>query len=261
VYYVILLLSDGTVVEEKEFGGDPYPDVKNWKEIKSIQAGFDCIFGIDAYGKVYQARETGGDSNHYNVSSLSNVVRLVEVNDNLIVLGQDGSLSALGGSSYYTKAISGKSNVQDIVKFQNEEGSGLLVLYKDGTVELIVASSSSETYGKTVDGYYQTIKKELESWNGIVSIQTGASGIIGIRYDGTVNYVSTDISYSTYSSSYTYTSYDSAAQELASWSDIVCISAPYDSNFVIGVKSDGTVVSYVTYSKGGYYKVSDWKLW
>ena len=44
VFYIVMLLSNGKVAEAMEAGGDPYPDVRSWKDIKSIQEGYDCIF-------------------------------------------------------------------------------------------------------------------------------------------------------------------------------------------------------------------------
>ena len=287
VYYVVMLLSDGSVAEAKESGGDPYPDVKNWKDIKSIQAGYDCIFGIDINGKVYQAKETGGNPTHYNLTGLNNVLRLIEFYGNLIVLTEDGKLSVLGDTSYYTDVVSEKSNVHDIVECQD----GILVLYEDGKVEWIIAPSDSAEYAETINGFYGEIATELGKWNGIVSIQAGASGIIGIRYDGTVNYVSTDIYYyNPYGSSYyRYNSHETFNNEIEAWSDIVFISeTPFTSvhargrgddwAYAIGIKYDGTAVStgdgrYYTYEEygedyravshdgGTYHVVSDWKLW
>lgn len=288
VYYVVMLLSDGSVAEAKESGGDPYPDVKNWKDIKSIQSGHDCIFGIDINGKVYQAKETGGNPTHYNLTGLNNVLRLIESCGNLIVLTEDGKLSVLGDTSYYTDVVSEKSNVHDIVECQY----GILVLYEDGKVELITPSDS-EDYAETNNGFYDRIATELGTWNGIVSIQTGASGIIGIRYDGTVNYVSTDIYYHEgYSSnSYEFNAHETLNNEIESWNDIVFISAASlasryardsanDWAYAIGIKYDGTAVSTgdgryytteenaygsgyhdVSHDGGTYHVVSDWKLW
>jgi len=283
VYYVVMLLSDGTVKIAKDSDENPYPDISNWKDIISIQSGSECIYGIDKDGNVYQAVEVGNTfADTYSVSSLSNVKRIVELSDNLIVLSNDGTVSSLGEPTYYTDAVNGKEDVKDICYCEG----GIVLLYTNGTVELINVHDHTD-YAEKVDGYYKDINSTLNNWYGIVEVQIGACGIIGIKYDGSVKYVSTDIYYE--NKNMHYAPHSITREELESWKDIVMISSTSLSRYeigelqgwayAIGVKSNGMAVStgegvYYTSEKdsfgkyqnvrhdgGSYNDVANWKLW
>ena len=110
--------------------------------------------------------------------------------------------------------------------------------------------------------------------------------IFGIRYDGTVKYVSDDIDYVSSSVGYSYRQNTDIKNEVESWTNIVWVDTSADSshgihwNYAVGLKTDGTVVStgdgkYYTTEKnaygdgyhgeshtgGNYNDVSSWKLW
>jgi len=126
----------------------------------------------------------------------------------------------------------------------------------------------------------------IETWNGIVALYNGAGGYFGIRYDGTVEYISDDIDYQSESIGYSYNQNTDLKNEVESWTDIAWIDTSADSRFnihwvyAVGLKADGTVVSTgngtyytteentygngyhgVSHSGGTYNDVSSWKLW
>ena len=153
-------------------------------------------------------------------------------------------------------------------------------------MELVGSFTSTEKYVEKQKQYYQAVVNEIEMWDGIVALHHGAGGYLGIRYDGTIKYVSDDIEYESSSTGYTYNQNSNLKSELESWTDIIWIDSAMDSRFnidwkyAVGLKSDGTVCStgngtyYTTeensygsgyhgvyHSNGNYNNVSSWKLW
>lgn len=289
VDYIVMLMADGSVKETHEKSGDPYPGVSKWESIKSIYAGYDNIIGITIDGKVLIEKEVGGDSENYNVSSLSDIKKIIECNDCLIALSNSGSISVVGNNAFFSSELSEKKHIFDIC----ECDAGILLLYDNGMVEWCIEPSDSDDYSAQIEQYRKQVKDDVSNWRRIISIQAGASGIIGIRIDGTVEYVSTDIYYySGYSAEeYKYDAHSTLDAELSSWEDIICISSASLASefardsangwaFAIGIKTDGTAIStgdgtyYTTekdsygngyhdvgHSGGSYNNVSSWKLW
>lgn len=263
-YYIILLLSDGTVVETNDSNRKLFPSLDEWKNIKSIQEINDSIYGIDNDGRVYCLPST--KYSHYNTSDLENVKKIVEIGSNFIVLHNDGKISAAGENSYIYNNVYGKEHVQDVIVCDE----ALIFLYEDGKVELLHQRDDfgSESSNAKISELWDEVAVQLNKWSRITTIYSGASGIIGITDEGQVKYVSRDIywqknNYSGSDSEWLFENHSTLASELDSWNDIVCVFpspenlysryARDDSDdwaYVIGIKSDGTAVST---GKGEYY--------
>ena len=189
----------------------------------------------------------------------------------------------LGENGFFKETLTKIGNVQDVLV----AGSYAIILHRDGSVEMIRKPEKDEK----LEALYNGIEAKLESWQGIVSIQRDGKGIYGIRYDGTVCYVSTDIYL--HDLTYVYDWRQGFTQEVEAWIDIVCIASEtshyandenedYAWGYAIGVTYDGAVVStgngtyyetvwhgstiadgysVVEHSGGFYHDVSDWKLW
>lgn len=276
-YYCVILLDNGKVIEIAEDGMLAYPDIKNWSNIVYIQEGHDCIIAIDDANRIQIARETGGESNSYYVSSFPEVKKVLEkyYKGFLIALTTDGKLLSAGKSTYLTEAIKEKTNVADFCECDD----GLVLLYNDGTVELVIEQYDNEkSYNNQMNSYYKQVASELSSWKRMVSVQNCCYGIIGMRYDGSIEYVSADIRVK--DSTCSYNTRRDCDDEVSSWEDVVYIVS-YDSPeapHVIGVLSDGSTVYYGNgkyhrsgsnngkyyenwYYNGTYHIVSGWKLW
>jgi hypothetical protein len=208
----------------------------------------------------------------------------------------------------YDKLIGIKSNNTIVVKYLSEKSDidylpstvlaytdvvdivysdpYMAVLHKDGSVsmELIGSFTPTEKYVEKEKEYYKEVVDEITTWNGIVALYHGAGGYFGVRYDGTIKYVSDDIYYES-EIGYVYSQNADIKSEVESWTNIVWVDTSADSdfdihwNYAVGLKTDGTVVStgdgtYYTTEKnvlgdyhgvvhtgGNYNEVSSWKLW
>lgn len=288
-YYA--LMSDGTVKTYINDYDDELQGTSSWKNITSIQipdAYRHMLIGIDNDGHVSIAyeRDTSSDEK-YSVESWGNVVKVCYAYNTLIGLKNDNTLSVAYNSKAGEHLDASVLDLNDIVDIVYSEPY-LAILHKDGSVsmELIGSFTSTKEYIERQKRLYLDVIKEIESWNGIVALYHDAGGYFGIRYDGTMKYISDDITYESKDSGYSYDRHSSLMSEVESWTDIIWVDGSSDSQFninwvyAVGLKTDGTVIATgngtyyttekdaygdgyhgVSHSDGSYNNVSAWKLW
>ena len=285
-YYA--LMSDGTIKTYIDDFDDEYIGTNSWKNIVSIKEASGMLIGIDNTGHVLIAYEKGTSSSEkFNVASWENVQKVCCVYDTIIGIKSDNTLEVAYTSDANKKLDAAVLNYTDVVDVVYSSPY-LAVLHKDGSVsmELIGSFTSTEKYVEKQKEHYKEVVTEITMWNGIVALYHGAGGYFGIRYDGTVKYVSDDIDYVSSSVGYSYRQNTDIKNEVESWTNIVWVDTSADSrfdihwNYAVGLKTDGTVVSTgdgkyytteknaygdgyhgVSHSGGTYNDVSTWKLW
>lgn len=261
---------------------DEYIGADSWKNIVSIKEFYETLIGIDKTGHVFVAYKKGTRSDDkFSVGSYwEDIQKVCWLSDTIIGIKSDSTLEVAYTSDANKNIDAAVLNYADVVDVVYSSPY-LAVLHKDGSIsmELVASYGCKEEHVEKVKAYYDDVVEEITTWNGIVALYYGAGGYFGIRYDGTVKYVSDDISVD---------SYDQNADiksEVEAWENIVWVDTSEDYayahwNYAVGLKTDGTVVSTgdgefyrteknangngyhgVLHSGGTYNDVSAWKLW
>ena len=282
------LMSDGKIKTYIDDSDDEYIGTNSWKNIVSLKEAYGMLIGIDNTGHVLIAYEKGTSSGEkFNVASWENVQKICCVYDIIIGIKSDNTLEVAYTSDTDEKLDAAVLNYTDVVDVVYSSPY-LAVLHKDGSIsmELVGSFTSTAEYVEKQKAYYKEVVDEITTWNGIVALYHGAGGYFGIRYDGTVKYVSDDIEYQSEGVGYSYAENTEIKSEVESWTNIVWVDTSADSrfnihwNYAVGLKTDGTVVSTgdgkyytteenaygsgyhgVSHTGGNYNDVSSWKLW
>ena len=282
------LMSDGTINTYIDDRDEEIRGTSSWKNIVSIQGFYGGIVGIDQDGHVLVAYKKGTPgSAMYSTDSWVDIQKVCKVSDMLIGIKSDNTLEVAYnavGDIRLDAAVLSYTDVVDIVY----SSPYLAILHKDGSVSMELAGSftSTEKYVEKQKSYNKEVVEEITTWNGIVALYHGAGGYFGIRYDGTVKYVSDDVDDVSSGVGYSYRQNTDIKSEVESWTNIVWVDTSAISridihwNYAVGLKTDGTVVStgdgtyyttekktygdgyYKKYHSGGIYNdVSTWALW
>lgn len=236
--YVAGLRAEGTVVTAvlEEFKNDISKNalaVEKWTDVKRIFIDSNTTFGIQSDGTVLSA----GDKE---------VVSRVQGKDTLldIVKGRglqsDGTVCSLYGYGYI-QSVEQEITTAQQVKQIAASGNCFLTLRENGTVVVTGHPNYKVTYVngwqnlKFISGKYGITREgtlvgstSLYPRN-IVSCHEGTAGFAAVREDGTVYF---EFPY--------YLSGDTAQYDVSSWKTIT--QAVVGSNFVLGLKADGTVL-------------------
>ena len=276
IHYIVLLKDDGTVKVISD-GEKPLTSVEDWSMIKTLKDGRSKIFGIDYSGKLFIAYESDTDEDdRYDITSFPAVSRVVETGNALVGLTLNGRLAVAYANT--EKSFSGLEKLKDIADIAVDNDI-LAVTFRNGSVKAFEVPnwiSDGKTAGASK---IRKAVKEISSWKNIVRIRFASGGVYGIRYDGTAEYVSTDIRYNAEKEKYVFSANRDIAKQVKGWTDIVdvipCVS------HAVGVRSDGTLVSagsgdylskeyiapdsdaytFVKTHGGVYTDVSEWTLW
>ena len=266
-YIIVGVRSDGTVVaainenDTRAFALSIKNTVSEWRDIVSVVANYDSILGLKSDGTVVHTGErlVGGSSrwwhgwrdivaiasdgifayyglksdgtvvsseDYLGVSGWSDIVAIEATPDRIVGLKHDGTVLFEG----YYFGDTAHEDWRDIVAVSLGSES-ILGLKSDGTV---VVS------GYRLDRFYDVLDLPVLSyWRGIVGISVIDGNAIGITSRGTV--ISTNPRYDTSEQYSVNFNLDS------NFINIVAIDIHeynWDEYLVIGLNSDGTVVSY-----------------
>lgn len=232
--YVAGLRSDGTVVTAalEEFKNDINKDalaVETWTDVTRIFIDSNTTFGIQSDGTVLAAGDSKVQGNH----ALLDIV-------NGRGLQTDGTVCSLYGYGYI-QSVEAEITTAQQVKEIAASGNYFFILHEDGTVLVTGHPNYKVAYVngwqnlKFISGKYGITREgtlvgstSLYPRN-LVSCHEGTAGFAAVREDGTVYF---EFPY--------YLSGDTSQYDVSSWKTITQVVV--GSNFVLGLKADGTVL-------------------
>ena len=258
--FAVCLYHDGTVgvdgapLELKDF------DIASWQDIKQITASANEVIGLRKDGTVCYY-STYRDSDYLKpISAWFDIIQIDCSGSHVVGVKKDGTVVAVHDSN----RTFGETDLEDWtnIKQVSVANSQTVGLRTDGTVLVagITAEDSAETIARwsnivqvAANGFYgpdfgltsggnvvsappSSVYEAVASWRNIVQLATRAEGehgtLLGLTGDGNVLFAGT-LS-------------DECSDEISSWRDIVEIDIGSDLT-ILGLKSDGTLVSYGLY--------------
>lgn len=198
-----LLYEDGTVKIRGELDGNQV-NLQHWKGIRKLEMYSDSLIGIRADGTVIGAGKCVSLANEY--SRWKNVEQVKFFGEKyLFALTADGKVLAAGGEPENYDAVSGWSDIVDIVKASycsvplglTRNGKVLwgsrTVKPKDPAVAhilgmrgIVAVSSTSGVLALKTDGtiWSPNLEKDYSKWENVVYIQSNYSADYALRHDG-----------------------------------------------------------------------------
>lgn len=156
----------------------------------------------------------------------TNVSKIVEVNGRIVALTKDGTVLSVGFSPYIEGDILNTwSNIHSL----HPVAYHLVGLKKDGTVVATGATSDKRSRDAL----------QVNKWENIVDITGATYETVGIKKDGSVVVAA------------------SYGNDLQEWTNIDKIESGLGNAYYVGLKKDGTVVSY----GGSYGNIDDAEQW
>ena len=273
--YTLLLFKNGTIriFSETE---KPLTNTGDWKDIVSVKEGYRKIFGVDRAGKLHIAYEKDYPQElHYDVSGWKNILKVVETGKAIVGLTRDGGIAVAyaGTDARYRSSLSYQKEITDIAS----NSSLLLLLRANGSVNAIRVPNWASDGDSGADRYLDRAVAAVKQWRGVTRIRFAAKGIYGIRFNGSVNYVSCDVTYDSEKRRYVYSAHSDFAETVSGWTDAVDVISC--GTHAIGVFADGTVrgvgdgtyletrkslsgaTDYLRKTDGEYLNVDSWKRW
>lgn len=273
--YTVLLFNDGTVsvLSEEQ---SPLYGLAGWKNIVTVTEGYRKIFGVDRAGRLHIAYEKDyPQDQRYDIAEWDSIQKVVETGKALVALKRDGGVTVAyaGTDARYRGSLTYQKNITDIATNSNL----LLLLRANGSVKAFRVPNWASDADSGADRYLDRISAVVNSWNGVVRIRFAAKGIYGIRFNGSVRYVSCDVSYHSGKRKYVYDGHADFAAAVSGWSDMVDVISC--GTHAIGVCEDGTLraigdgtylerrdslsgaTDYLRKNNGEYLNVAGWDLW
>lgn len=232
-YFLFALKRDGTVVTTNDSFAD---SISGWKDIVDISCYGNTILGLKSDGTVVGESINVIGKKDTSFETWSEIIAVSTGGDHFVGLKKDGTVVACGdddsGQCYYTK------NWTDIVSI-SANGYETLGLKKDGTVLTTnIDSKDDDTRGLDNTGK----RMQIGNLRDVVRIEYSDGGpIVAIKKNGTLEVV---LEYADDKSNTMY-------KEASKWMNIADVSAQ-SSEFIVGLKSDGTLVIPKTYLKSSY---------
>lgn len=157
-------------------------------------------------------------------------------------------LSVLAVSMVFVPSGCGKEESGSESKTESSYSSVKETVSQGGT-DVVISAGADQVAGIKANGYvvaqgYKVITDSSESeWYDVTAVSVGNDHIVVLKKDGTVlgDKSSPKVSILKDDGTYENPDYYDGAWDVSSWKDIVAISA--GSNYTVGVKKDGTVVS------------------
>ena len=273
--YTVVLLNNGTV---KVFSdtAQPLSGAVGWTDIVSVKAGYRKIFAIDSAGRLRIAYENDyPEELRYDVTGWQNVQKVTETGKAIVGLTRDGRISVAyaGTDRRYNSSLSGIRNATDIAS----NGSILLIARDNGCVKAIRVPNWYSDGKSAADQLVDKAVAAVNAWTGITRVRFAAKGIYGIRFNGTVRYVSCDIAYTSASKDFYYDRHPDFSDTVSQWEDVVDViscgthAIAVTANGRLKAVGDGTYLEsrigssgatdYIRRTDGTYLNVDDWQLW
>lgn len=223
-------------------------NVRDWKNIISVSAGYDHSAGLRSDGTVavamcdrtFPIREVRMKKAH----KWRDIISIASGSYHLLGLKLDGTVVSAGDNDIGECSVSEWSGIAAVAA-GTEHSVGLK---KDGTVIaagsnkfgqcdvsdwkniVAVAAGSFSTIGLRSDGTVVAtgdLAPAVTSWKAIVDIDSGVSHIVGLQRDGSVMAAGSSCRHN--------------ECDISDWKDIISISA--GSSHTVGIRYDGKIVS------------------
>lgn len=222
-YDLIALKNDGTAMTSSR-SGTVELDPSEWNHLLGVGASWEAFFGLAADQTVISE---GYFYHKVNTDKWSEVLNMYV--GYLDVGGVTSTGEANGELTNNTGNV--ESNLYNVEEFGMiyVGGDCHVGLRWDGTVAML----------RTEDGeaHRSVTNDDISGWTDVASVFVNLSQVVAVREDGTV--------------------YSAGSADLSGWTDIVKVTgSAYD--FLLGLKADGTVVSYSTENMWGADDVSGW---
>ena len=273
--YTVVLLNNGTVRMFSDTA-QPLSGVTGWKDIVSVKAGYRKIFAIDSAGRLRIAYESDyPEELRYDVTGWKDIQKVTETGKAIVGLTRDGRITVAyaGTDRRYNSSLTGISNATDIAS----NGSILLILRDNGCVKAIRVPNWSSDGESSADLLVDKAVAAVNAWTGVTRVRFAAKGIYGIRFNGTVRYVSCDIAYTSASKDFYYDTHSDFSAAVSQWADVVDViscgthAIAVTANGRLKAVGDGTyresrvgssgATDYIRRTGGTYLNVDDWQLW
>lgn len=222
-YNLIVLKSDGTAITASRSGTVALEPDK-WENLLGVGASWEAYFGLTSDRTVIS---DGYFYHKVNTDKWSNVLNMyvgyLDVGGVISTGGANGELTNNTGNV--------ESDLYNIEEFGMiyVGGDCHVGLRWDGTVTML-RTENGEAHRSVTNG-------DISGWTDIASVFVNLSQVVAVREDGTV--------------------YSAGSADLSGWTDIVKVTGSA-GNFLLGLKADGTVVSYSTENMWGADDVSGW---
>ena len=214
------LKADGTVIAV----GDDVANVFSWNNIVDIVASEYEVLGLKIDGTVISTN----NRDSFDVSSWTDIVQIAEGTDYVVGLKADGTVVATGNNDYGQCNVIGWTNVIKVVTGDD----ATFGLKSDGTIEVAGGNSN--------------VRQNISDWTDIVDISVDDiyGGCVGLKSNGTV--VVTGMKEN-----------DVKKWDVSGWNDIAEVVVGPD--YIVGIKSDRTVVYVGDDDNYGYENIRYWK--
>jgi hypothetical protein len=226
-YDLVALKKDGTAMAVGRSGyafQSENMDTSVWKNLIGVDASWEAAFGLTnsgmivTQGSLYTETYTGNWSNVINMD-----VGYLDVGAVSNVPGTNGVLINNTGN-----VQSDKCSVEEFGMIY-VGGDCLMGLRWDGTVAMLPTENGEK--------HRYVTQEDVAGWSNVASLFVNLTQVVAVKEDGTV--------------------YSAGSADLSKWTDIVKVTGSA-GNFLLGLKKDGTVVSYSDENMWGADKVEGW---
>ena len=225
-WYAIAVKQDGTVVATGQDNRIVSDDIRQWKDIVTIDSGNGFAVGLKCDGTVV--------ANYANNAEHADVHNVISEWEDIVAIRTGGPRQTIGLQSDGTLVTTASGQIKDeLSQWKNiieidvssttetsSPGSmGVIGLRDDGTVALY-----------RDDEKLQEEWQKVKNWTDIVSVRTVGNHVMGIKSDGTVMIAGWNTNY---------------LDAVSKWTDIVDIDGGKVEQgvYIIGLKADGTTVT------------------
>lgn len=235
------LKEDGTIVvsghDTKE-----YAETSTWTDIQQIAYADDILAGLKADGTVVVAGKNVQFYHNYAVKSWTDISSVYCHDSTVWGIQEDGSVVAAYSTnkSFFRNDITRWDGIVALEFY----GDAVIGHKEDGSTIFAV---------RNYDGNYEN-EAEWAANEDVVEIAVNRELALGLKSDGTVNYVEYGTGLLDYNAER-----NRNQVPVSEWTDIVKIYVHDDSAY--GIKADGTVVAAGFVADFCDVDVSDWKLW
>jgi len=207
--------------------------VSRWKDIISVDTGYQCFVGLRADGTVVKMDTTDRSD---ETLWLEDAMKWRDIVDIDLGIAQEWVGPSIGNT-----AIIGLRSDGTLVSTSTLRPSPAYAMISDWNNIIAIDSNGAHLVGLCVDGTVVSTQVDVSAWRDIVCVSAGEEHVVGLRADGTVVAEGSN---------------HFGQCDVSAWSDVIAIAA--GAHHTVGLCADGTVVA-TGRNDAGQCEVSDWK--